>query len=76
MKRTTIALLASLTMLLSAGPGSTDLGVATARGAQADPCYEHCGNRAAEHCDDVHSLRCAFYIFGCLAGCRLAMLED
>lgn len=73
MKRTTVALLASLTMLLATGPAPTDPGVAPAWGARPDPCYRHCGSRAAERCDDIHSLRCAFYIFGCLAGCRLIL---
>lgn len=71
MKRTSVALLASLTTLTAVGPGPGELGTSRAWAARPDGCNSYCGARAAERCEDLHSLSCGFYMMGCLAGCRL-----
>lgn len=41
---------------------------------QAESCEDICGEKAAKNCDDIDSVKCAFYIMGCLAGCSVGKL--
>ncbi len=65
MRRFLIAF-ASLALLAATGPRPETL--------WARPCTEHCGERAAAHCEDIDSFECGFYILGCLAGCRISKI--
>lgn len=39
-----------------------------------NPCPEYCGEKAAAHCDKIDSLKCYWYMLGCLAGCNISLL--
>lgn len=41
---------------------------------QAASCEDICGEKAAQNCEDIDSVKCAFYIMGCLAGCSVGKL--
>ena len=45
-----------------------------AQSAFARDCEEICGERAAENCENIDSLKCAFYIWGCLSGCSVGQI--
>ena len=42
--------------------------------ALAKTCEDICGEKAAEKCENIDSMKCAAYIAGCLAGCYFGKL--
>ncbi|UCF18787.1 MAG: hypothetical protein JSU87_12710 [Gemmatimonadota bacterium] len=44
--------------------------------AFAKTCEDICGERAAEKCENIDSMKCAAYIAGCLAGCYFGKLVN
>ena len=42
--------------------------------AEEVSCEEICGELAAKNCKKIDSLRCTFYIAGCLSGCELGKI--
>lgn len=68
-RRATLAF-AALTLLL----GAESRPAAAADQEKTVSCTEYCGKKAAERCEDIQSLRCLWYMAGCLAGCKIALL--
>lgn len=44
--------------------------------AHAADCEEVCGEKAAQNCEDIDSVKCAAYIIGCLAGCSFQEMVE
>lgn len=42
--------------------------------ALARSCEDICGELAAQNCEKIDSMKCDFYIIGCLAGCSVGQL--
>lgn len=66
MRRKLLILAAALAMGLAA-PAQTAL---------ATDCEELCGGLAAQNCENIDSIKCAFYIGGCLVGCSVGEILD
>lgn len=67
-------IMATAALVLIAPPGWALQQSGEEEKTPAEICQEYCGEKAAEHCDDIHSYRCGAYIWGCLAGCNLRLL--
>ncbi len=65
MRRRLVLLIAALGLVL----GQPSAAVAAERS-----CEEICGERAAQNCEEIDSMKCNFYIAGCLAGCTFAKI--
>ncbi len=66
-RRRVILVAAALALCL--GPPATTL--AQQEEPKKEPtCEEICADLAAQHCDDIDSMECNFFILGCMAGCN------
>jgi len=49
---------------------------APTQSALAKDCEDICGEMAAKNCENIDSMKCAFYIWGCLSGCSVGQILD